>query len=90
MYLTPKGIDLTGNKKIVCMSFTSMGYPDVMYDMYYRLNVSTYIPITNQSCLEHSVVHKDVSIRSNHTDTFMTSVQHSCCTVIVIIVTVQI
>lgn len=62
MFLTPMGIDLVGDKKIVCMSFSSTGYPDVKYDMYYGFNESTYIPITNQSCLEHSVVRKDVSI----------------------------
>ena len=61
-YLPPKRIDLAGNTKMVCISFTSTGYPDVLYDMYYKpIHEKMYIPITNHSCLQHSDVYNDVS-----------------------------
>ena len=55
-------VHLVVNQQMVCMPFTSMGYPNVMYDMYYKpLDKDNYLPVTNQSCLEHNVVHRDVS-----------------------------
>ena len=61
-YLPPKRVDLAGNTKMVCISFTSTSYPDVLYDMYYKpIHEKMYIPITNHSCLQHSDVYNDVS-----------------------------
>ena len=61
-YLLPKRVDLAGNTKMVCISFTSTGYPDVTYDMFYKpIHEKMYIPITNHSCLQHSDVYNDVS-----------------------------
>ena len=62
-HLPPKRIDLAGNTKMVCISFTSIGYPDVIYGMYYKpIHEKTYISITNHSCLQHSDVYNDVSV----------------------------
>ena len=59
--LVPLKVHLGVDQQMVCMSFTSTGYPNVTYDMYYKHLDKDYLPVTNQSCLQHHVVHRDVS-----------------------------
>ena len=49
-------IHLVVNQQMLCFPYTSTGYPDVEYVMYYKASEEDdYLPITaNQSCLVQS------------------------------------
>ena len=54
--LDPVTVHLVVNQQMLCFPFTSTGYPDVEYEMYYKASVEgDYLPVTaNQSCLVQS------------------------------------
>ena len=54
--LDPVTVHLVVNQQMLCFPFTSTGYPDVEYEMYYKVSEEgDYLPVTaNQSCLVQS------------------------------------
>ena len=55
-------VHLVVNQQMIHIPFTSTGYPNVTYDMYYKpLGKDDFLPITDHACLGHSGVHRDVS-----------------------------
>ena len=55
-------VDLVANQQKVHMPFTSTGFPNVTYEMYYKpLGQNNYLPVTSSVCLEHSGAQSDVS-----------------------------